>query len=344
MGDFFHLPWFSRVWTLQEIALNLNVAVFYCGDQSIKWSTMRLAMSRMKKGIFDHYILLKDALYPYLELQDVQQWRSVWSLDPQISDHCLKFEPLDGPRPQISRILGSGRNNKCSDPKDKVFRLFGLCHFLNVPMPELDYRKSVEQIFFEVTRAIVYDEENLNILYETGGPSRNPRLPSWVPDWEHGWAYTCGAPLTRTEGFSAGGQKSPDSVTIDSDPQMLKVRGKIVDVISHSRKSIPVFQNLPFPAVVDSIPLAHTDVTADLSISWEAFREWVQCLRQQLSENPDTMEAFRSTVLQGAEVSFGPEPNNAKAAFERWFIPLVETHKVMEREEGQKKENMINRL
>lgn len=344
MGSFFQLPWFNRLWTLQEIVVNSNDALFYYGDQSIEWSTMKSALMLMQERFYDHSSPLNDTIGLYVEMQDdVQRWRSAWFSNPYMCDDCLNFGNLDLPKPQLSDILARARTRKCSDPKDKVFGLFGICQFLQVHMPTPDYGKSVEQIFFEVTKAIVDGEEDLSFLYEISGPIRNPRLPSWVPDWEHGWVHKVGAPLTKAEYYSAGGQKCQESVIIDAEIMMLKVRGKVIDVISQCHKSIPVFDNLPISSIFNAMHMAHMDLMEDLWSSWEAFCEWVQCVRQQFSESGDTMEAFNSTLLQGVDLPVGIESKNVQAAFDRWFLALVKTHEAVEKEEGQENKDKMNR-
>jgi hypothetical protein len=347
MDDFFRLPWFSRVWTLQELALNLKDATFCCGDQTIEWSTMVKAWDGMKASICDHFFSLDNAMGPYLNLHyDLRWWRSAWTADFDVSDHWLKFERPTGIRPQLSNILSMVRNRQCHDPKDKIFGVFGICQLLDVGMPEPDYQKDLEQIFFEVTSAIIYAEDDLSVLYKVPGPARNHHLPSWVPDWEHGWTYTYAEPLTVLEGYSAGGESNPDLVNIDHGLRILKVHGKVVDVISHHRKSIPVMEKLPISAVLGVLS-KDIDTLELLWASWAGFREWVQLVRQQFAEYTDAVEIFLNTILQGntsASLRLESYGCNLEAAFGSWYSALVETQEMMDNEDGQENKDMWNRI
>jgi hypothetical protein len=62
---------------------------------------------------------------------------------------------------QLSKILASARNRESSDPKDKAYGIYGICRFLDINMPPPIYEKSVEQIFFDMTRTIIEGESDL---------------------------------------------------------------------------------------------------------------------------------------------------------------------------------------
>ena len=217
LEDVFRRPWFRRVWTLQEIALNTEDPLFHCGDQTIEWSQIMSTMRYMREYTFDHLAVLDEAMGTFLELKSqVQQWRSAWSPDLLVDQQFLKFEPTEGPRPRLSKILASARNRESSEPKDKAYGVYGICQFLDVHMPPPRYEQSLEQIFFEMTWTIIEGENDLSVLYETDGPDRNSNLPSWVPDWEHDWTRKYGAPITLSDNFHAGGNTPLSSI----DPEL----------------------------------------------------------------------------------------------------------------------------
>ncbi len=65
-----------------------------------------------------------------------------------------------------------------TDPRDKVFALYGPCCNLDIPLPAPDYAKSLDQIYSQVTRALIDQDENLDILYMVNTPRRLTDLPS----------------------------------------------------------------------------------------------------------------------------------------------------------------------
>jgi hypothetical protein len=54
---------------------------------------------------------------------------------------------------------------------------------MGINIPELNYSKSVEEIFEETARAIISGRENLMILLSCVRPEGYTSLPSWVPEW-----------------------------------------------------------------------------------------------------------------------------------------------------------------
>ncbi|CZR66362.1 uncharacterized protein PAC_16263 [Phialocephala subalpina] len=134
MERFFCHPWFTRVWTLQEIALNPSSAFIYYGDETMEWKTITRAMDVMHKYTFDHYTVLYDALGTFIKVQSqVQRWRSSWFLDSSLQ--FLHFNPSDSSRPQLLDIFVNARNRESSEPKDSVFGLYGICLFLDLYIP-----------------------------------------------------------------------------------------------------------------------------------------------------------------------------------------------------------------
>lgn len=73
---------------------------------------------------------------------------------------------------------------KSTDPKDKVFALYGVFRALGIHPPDPDYGKPVGQIYQETTRSIIEAQGSLDMLYLGSGTTSNlVNIPSWTPDW-----------------------------------------------------------------------------------------------------------------------------------------------------------------
>lgn len=349
MDYFFRLPWFGRVWTLQELALNLQDAVFHIGELTIKWSTIMAARASMKACGCDQLVCLDNAMDPFVKLKHVlREWRSAIRAGSLGSDGPVEwhtFQPPSKYRPQLTSILAEARNRACQEPKDKVFGVFGICQWLDVWMPDPDYEKDIEQIFFEVTRAVIYADEDLNVLYNIPAPGRNSMLPSWVPDWEHGWSDRYSEPLAIIETHMAGGSKNAGLIEIDHERRVLKTHGKIVDHISHCSERIPLMEKMPLSAIAEF--LHDIDNLERLWKSWAVFCNWNNLFRQSFDHANQAMEVYFATILQGhtSTPSFlASEGHDLKAFFRSWYKALVETQEMMETKVNSKDKDTINRI
>lgn len=81
--------------------------------------------------------------------------------------------------------------SKCSNPRDRVFRLLGLrCNTkelfprLAKSMLRVDYNKSEQQVYQDAAKYIILSQQDLQICYAQPLISKKVQgLPSWVPDW-----------------------------------------------------------------------------------------------------------------------------------------------------------------
>ena len=85
----------------------------------------------------------------------------------------------------MSHFLIQTRNRGAQDPRDKLYGLHYLFQFLGYRLPEIDYNKTVAEIYEEVSRCLVKQSQSWWIL--THLFSRRDLstlgLPSWVPDF-----------------------------------------------------------------------------------------------------------------------------------------------------------------
>lgn len=341
LEDLFHHAWFRRMWTLQEVALNSRSALVYCGDQTIEWGSMTKAMTFMRRFGFDHGSVLVEAMASFRRLQIlVNKWRSCWSMDgPSATD--LRFESKMKTRPQLSTILTGARTRESRDPKDKVYGLYGICQFLDIYMPVPDYSKSVEEIFYLVTKTIIEREENLNVLYEAPGPNRNCDLPSWVPDWEHSWTRAIDAPVTVWDQFHAGG--THPVFKIEHDKKILKLRGKIMDTVSLAGECIPVSEKLSVFSALDLGQVPHAEAMNDGWRAWEIFCEWAKCVCQSYGADTSVIEDFFHTVTQHTPY-FVPLSETRLNTFNKLYDALIATNEEARRQDREELKAIMNRV
>ena len=81
----------------------------------------------------------------------------------------------------MSRTFKDLRSKNTSDPRDKVYGVYGL---LNTEgLPPVNYNRTVRDVYTDITVASIKREHSLRVLCEASLPRLIPNLPSWVPDW-----------------------------------------------------------------------------------------------------------------------------------------------------------------
>ena len=158
------MPWFSRLWTFQEIATSKNV-VFLCGDYYCTHDSLLLAF------------YLVTAVQGYrsfgmanTELARVQRSRSFSGTLPHLLD--LLFETSRG-------------NYDCALPHDRIYALLALQDPQQSCIVPVDYSRSAHSLYTEVARTIICNTQSLRPLHRRRFGMLEG-LPSWVPDWSCG--------------------------------------------------------------------------------------------------------------------------------------------------------------
>lgn len=87
---------------------------------------------------------------------------------------------------QLSIALDLIRQNESTDPKDKIYGLYGIFdHFQIRRLPSVDYSGSVQRLYREMTGTVLRHDRSLHVLYMIGQHPRISGLPSWVPDYSN---------------------------------------------------------------------------------------------------------------------------------------------------------------
>lgn len=74
---------------------------------------------------------------------------------------------------------------QCSDPRDRIFALFGLIQTAYEENLMAEYHLSVEQVYTGIAAYLMTKEHIVDVLRLAGLTPSMPFLPSWVPNWGH---------------------------------------------------------------------------------------------------------------------------------------------------------------
>lgn len=159
--------YFSRMWTVQEIALSKKCVVVW-GSESLEWRIIGNAVQL----IFDY------------EAESDQDTRSLdafiahWFAWCHVTSPGVSDEGWD-----LEDFLQLVRSKQATDPRDKIYAIHSLMPHFSVTLPSPDYTNSISRVYTDATIAVMKQTQSIELLYAITGDTRRSDLPSWVPDW-----------------------------------------------------------------------------------------------------------------------------------------------------------------
>ncbi|KAI4863988.1 HET domain-containing protein [Hypoxylon rubiginosum] len=172
------LPWFTRIWVVQEVALSSQDPLILHGEHIYQWDRLGWAASWLRRRGYIRLAQIPESIRNIDSMANIRRSHTRWSLDALLTDTSAKFH--------------------ASDQRDKIYGLLGLAtESLNaggIPEPlRPDYKLSVEQVYQKVARYLLQQSRSLSILTRTSGGCNAlirrqykhnlEHLPTWVPDW-----------------------------------------------------------------------------------------------------------------------------------------------------------------
>ncbi|KAH0432494.1 hypothetical protein CcaCcLH18_06401 [Colletotrichum camelliae] len=157
--ELLQLPWFTRVWVLQELMLSRDAWV-QCGALRVRWRELCALL--------------------------------VPILDRTKGPRCTALQNMqllhrDGKSSSLSTILQMREGCRASDPRDMIFGYMGMhtdkedvAKFITV-----DYETPLRRLLISTARYIYHCDGLEVLLFCVKRPHTNNwlNLPSWVPDW-----------------------------------------------------------------------------------------------------------------------------------------------------------------
>jgi hypothetical protein len=175
---FLDLPYFDRVWIMQEVGL-AQLVTLVIGEYEIRWTG--------------------DTISKILDLC------SELDLKPP---SVLRWTPSSRPEEEndILAVLCKSRNCSASDPRDKVYALLGLTNLSFSTQFPVDYSLTHVEVFTKLAIYCVEELGRFDILkhcqHVSGGRAWQNirRIPTWVPQWDYRNVYEPLPPqFTETE-------------------------------------------------------------------------------------------------------------------------------------------------
>ncbi|KAL6888021.1 heterokaryon incompatibility domain-containing protein [Trichoderma evansii] len=253
IGPLFKRSWFSRMWTIQEVTLPSQHQVqVLCGSILLPWMYLAIALD-----------MLRASDYRWGE------WHSAMRLQAYLSE--LLTEKREG--------------SKCTDPKDRIFALFGIFQELNITVPDPDYSEPLSRIYATATVACFTNDSSMDLFYHVPSDSRRAGLPSWAVDWgDPAWPRNDARMTVTKKPFRASGL-SASRLDFSEATLRIEVQGSVVDSVRQVGQSLSMKsrQNsvIDERLVWDGLAMEANDrwnledTAEDMHVAVEIFANWI---------------------------------------------------------------------
>jgi hypothetical protein len=158
----FARSWWFRSWVLQQVAVARSELVVVCGNKWVAWNNLQAYSDRVIARRINT-LLFWPTCRALLTVQ--------------------KGTEIRVRRDSIGALLVKTYHFEATDGRDKINSLLGLATAADCALVEPSYQISVRQLYSEMARHILNDNDiSVNILcFAVNSPNHD--LPSWVPDW-----------------------------------------------------------------------------------------------------------------------------------------------------------------
>jgi hypothetical protein len=257
LGSFFSRPYWSRIWTVQEVILGEAVEIL-CGKTKLAWNEIRRSII----GIRSHFALCCGKNEFCLNCQQsIQLFADTAS---QVSE--AQIDAKTDLKVDLLRLLVKYRERKTTDPRDKAYALLSLASVEDSSKFRPGYAPSaqVEDLYIETAKADIEKSKSLRVMTQTMYNDLELGIPSWVVDWHSVSLKGFMIPITRlvrqTVYSAAEGLKSKLSFL---EGNILAESGIWIDTIRTAGKvyfspelafDSEVFQNWRELTGVDEVP------------------------------------------------------------------------------------------
>jgi hypothetical protein len=156
------LPWFRRVWIIQEIVAATHVRIV-CGKWVINWQDLHSAVE-----VIDHEVQLSDI--------DLSNLKSSW--EPFLSLAAHREWEANRYRWSLIMLLENFRYVQSTLCRDRFFALLGLASDGDEEEFEPDYKSPIESVVLKFAQVFVRQGRGMQLLYRAGLNHWSDRFPS----------------------------------------------------------------------------------------------------------------------------------------------------------------------
>ncbi|KAF4457822.1 Heterokaryon incompatibility protein 6, OR allele [Fusarium austroafricanum] len=184
LHEFMKLPYWSRLWVIQEVVMGASFTVLRCDDELLDWECFCKGISVLYRG---HNWTLKDRLlireHKRRNLRDSGWHITSLHLVHQALRELVSYEMEGiGTRLGFRRLLQVASTAQCQDVRDKVFGLLGLMDPRIAGEVGHDYSIDPPKLFAAVAKTFIKLTDSLEPL-RLANPWGRHGSPTWAADW-----------------------------------------------------------------------------------------------------------------------------------------------------------------
>jgi hypothetical protein len=242
MQDLYHwscLPWWSRMWVIQEASTPNVLRHVWCGDRTLDYTDIDKVRERLQAVDVSNMSIFMVPRWPFPT--------ALLRIEASRAEHreARRYEWVntDTVGDTLLWLLHMTRYASASDPRDKIFALIPLlqeAHPNSVNSIPIDYNIAIDELWRSVAILIMETTQDLEILVHCS-LQLSSKKHSWAPNWsvldqepskEHsppGRNHYLMSPRVAALFRASAGAKLLRR--LDSMGTQLTVRGKLVDRI-----------------------------------------------------------------------------------------------------------------
>jgi hypothetical protein len=188
--------YWTRAWIVQELAFATDIVV-RCGSREIHFDDFQDATEILQSRLADPRDAIYDTPGGHYSRSLFRRTQSPWASRLARALSTLRFGSRSGgafhPTADLSTVITTLNDVRCTDPRDRIFALMSLASslpgFANI---ELDYRRSVLDVYTDFIQYSVNSTKSLDILLRNWAPlpqtkwsgrGLDPNLQKTVPSW-----------------------------------------------------------------------------------------------------------------------------------------------------------------
>jgi Heterokaryon incompatibility protein (HET) len=275
--------WWRRVWTIQEAALAPGL-----GHLLVTSGAEEMPFECIISGLVECIgTLAAGEKYIFNEM--------IWTT-ALLAHHSPRLALID-PERRLDMQYFIVRNRAClaTEPRDRVYGLYGMLQQLGLRLPQPSYLKTKGEVYWEFTVAACQHTASLELFRLVSSINADLSTPSWVPDY---------AEVFRVGDFlgvhKATGQ-SESHFYFTHDERRLVARGAVIDVV-RAKSDLTIWQLDPSDSELEDGPLVNLDEGYEQTIC--AFRDWIKVLLKhgaldKYNSNERLLHAFSQSLTSG---------------------------------------------
>ncbi|KAK6829718.1 hypothetical protein PG987_010302 [Apiospora arundinis] len=276
LPDVVQRPYWHRTWIIQEVILGRKVRLL-CGDDEVALEKLSAVCS-----------LIREYLPHVMSGGEQDRFPGLYGLMMEfVKSGVSTMLGFNHIRPRnIAYLVNYFNVFICSDLRDKVYGLLGICNRSEADGIIPDYTRPVAKVYADTAEAHIRSFDDLEIMaYAIFNEKRDPYHPSWVPDWQ----LLINRPVRLGKGF--GDFAASNNLSLSSHPWSLDRKAEKLDLTGACLDTIITLGT--------TVKLGYTSAVSDKIV--DAVTDIMRLVCHGLTHDPSE-NGFTSKFLQGVDV------------------------------------------